>query len=472
MKFIKKLIKRINEPAILFIPIALVFGTLYATITPPLWGTDETSHFARVYQLSKGVILPPMEENNFGGKIPENLITLSDYVKQDLLDNRGGGSLSRKDITNRKKYQELGDVGFSKTQTQYIWSASYSIVSYTGSLLGVIVANIFGATINQAILFARIGALVVYAAVIFLTLWILRKTKLKWIFFVLALLPISLYQASVVTADNVANGLALLLIALVMRLCIEGYENNNKNLLYLAIATAILLPLVKINYIILSASLLVLPAYHIQYRKLRINLKYLGLVAATVCGVLWSLAVRVTAHGPVSQRPDGAPITPNKQLLFILSSPLKFMVVTARTVVHDIDSYLQSLLALIGWNYVTIPTAFILLLSISIFVAMLFAESDLEKIKREIFIVAGFSVLGMASIFVALYMAFNPTGYRVIEGVQGRYFLPFVMPVLLAIGVILPLEVKLKHKVAPYLFGFTSVVTLSVSVVYYIAATY
>ncbi len=472
MQFFKNLIKRINEPAILFVPIALVFGTLYATITPPLWGTDETSHFARVYQISRGVILPPMEKDNFGGKIPENLVTLSDYVKQDLLDNKGGGSLSRKDITSSEKYRELGNIGFSKNHTQYMWSASYSIASYPGSLLGVVLANILGTTINQTILFARIGALISYIAIVFLALWVIKSTKLKWVFFIVALLPISLYQASVVTADNIANGLALLLIALVIRLCIEGYRNNNKNLLYLALITAALLPVIKINYILVSASLLVLPAYKIRYRKLHINLKYFGLFVSVVCGILWSLAVRVTAHGPISQRPDGAPITPNKQLLFILSSPLEFILITLRTVVHDIDSYLQSLFVLIGWNYVTIPTVCILLLSILLLVAMLYAKSDLKDIKNQVYIMAGFSLLGLVSIFVALYMAFNPTGHRVIEGVQGRYFLPFFVPILLAISAILPLEIRIKHKVAPYLFSFVSVSVLAVSVAYYVAATY
>ena len=39
-------------------------------------------------------------------------------------------------------------------------------------------------------------------------------------------------------------------------------------------------------------------------------------------------------------------------------------------------------------------------------------------------------VVGVATVFGVLYLGFSPVGYYVVDGVQGRYFLPFVLLVL------------------------------------------
>src|SRR5699024_12842862 len=43
------------------------------------------------------------------------------------------------------------------------------------------------------------------------------------------------------------------------------------------------------------------------------------------------------------------------------------------------------------------------------------------------------SILTFLLVFVTLYGQWTPVGYRLIEGIQGRYFLPLIFPFLLAV---------------------------------------
>lgn len=453
--------------------IALPFGLIYMNITPPLWGTDETSHFARVYQLAHGQILPHMDQANYGGSIPKNLYDLSNYTKDDLLDNKVENIPQRKDVDNISAYKRFTDKSFSKEQHAYIWTASYSPVAYIGPTIGVVVADIFNTSIGQTIFLARLGSLLVYVALIWLSIRLLRDSKLKWLIFVIALLPISLFQASVVTADSIATGLSLLFISLFIRL-IQDKKLNTKNrtILNVFIGVALILPLAKINYIFLSLALILLPTTLFRTNKAAIAIKAAVTTFAIMLGLIWTSVINVSGNAPVSQRPDGIKVIPAAQISFVMHQPLHFIAACVISIVKGMDSYIQSITALIGWNYISIPLVFIFALCLSIIFSAMYAKDELIVIRKKLLLLCILALGGIISIFGALYVAFNPPGSRIVDGVQGRYFLPFLVPIVITIASYIPVEVKIKDKMAPYLFGVISITCLTVSVIYYSLATY
>ena len=108
----------------------------------------------------------------------------------------------------------------------------------------------------------------------------------------------------------------------------------------------------------------------------------------------------------------------------------------------------------------------------AILFAALYAKKDILVLKQQLIWINLLSVIGIFSIYGALYIAYSPTGNRTVDGVHGRYFLPFVIPAIMLLACYLPLEVKIRPRIAAYMFVVVSVAGLLISSIYYYAATY
>jgi len=256
-----------------------------------------------------------------------------------------------------------------------------------------------------------------------------------------------------------------------MALITKKPDSRNSKMLAGLIAAGILLPLVKLNYIFISLAMIILPAKAFM-RKRGELIKYSVAFLVTIISFAWSSIIKVSASAPVSQRPDGLKVDPAAQLSFVSHHPLSFIEACIRTAGANLDSYLQSGTGLIGWNYVPIPYVFILLLCLGLFIAAIYSKNELAGLHKRLILLAGFVVLGILGVFGALYIAFNPIGRSVIDGVQGRYFIPLAVPAILAVAAFIPIDLRIKNKVVPYLFSSISIVCLAVSVVYYYLMTY
>jgi uncharacterized membrane protein len=465
--------KKISQSCWLFALIATVFGLLFIITTPPLWGIDESAHFARAYQIAHGGISPHHNMNNANDlALPKNLIDLEKYVTNDLTDDNTVSVPSRKDIDNANGYKQFTSEPFSKEEVSSRGVASYSPVAYGAPAVGIFVANRFNASIGQTIFSARLCSLILYIAIVWLSLWLLKNSKLRWLIFAIALLPICIFQASVVTADNAAIGLSILFAALFIRAVQEGDKERNNKIVYGLAAVALLLPLVKINYIFLSLGVTLIPNRLFKTNRLAIIFKVSVVMLANILGLAWSKIVNVTSASSISDRPDGARVVPADQIATMIHSPLHFIAVSARSVIHNGDSYFLSLTSLVGWNYVTVPLVFILLLCLGIFLAAVYAKNELVIIRKRLLVLSLFVLGGVVSIFIALFITFTPADAKVIDGIQGRYFIPFLVPVSMTLAAFVPFEVKIRDKLAPYIFGAISATCLTVSVAWYYLSVY
>lgn len=462
-----------SETHWLFALVALIFGLILVLIIPPLWGLDEPSHFERVYQIAHGDIFPDRGgKKNYGGVAPANLVDLGNYAIGDLVDNNTGATLGRKDIDNVGGYKQFTSAKFSKVQKHTVSSASYSPVAYVGSIVGTILADSVNASIGHTLFMARLFSLMVYVLIGWISLRILRPSKLKWLFMILLLTPTSLFEASTVTADGTLISLSVLLLALFFRLVLRQDEQNRKKLLYGLIATAIALPLIKINYIFLSALLLFVPNNIFSKKRLTIYVKFLSIAIVVALAYLWSSIVKITANTPFNQRPDRLPVSASDQIAFMLHHPVHFFVAVIHSVIAFGDSYINSTTSLIGWNYIMAPLFFIILIYIALLISGLYAKNELEKIRSEYIPIIFLSMVGVLSIFAAMYVVFSPVGYPVIDGVQGRYFIPFLIPVIMVISRLTPFEIRIKEKVAPFIFTSLSIACILASVAMYYMETY
>lgn len=472
---IKNYLTTFSQTHWLFVFIAATFGFIFIVITPPLWGIDESSHFARVYQIAHGNVIPDKDDENYGGPVPQNLIDLANYTTGDLLNNQAANPGARKDVTNVDGYKVFTDAKFSDVQHQYIWSASYSPVAYVGPVVGTFIAKVFELSVGHTILFARLGGLTVYILLVATSLYLLRKSKIKWVIFTVSLFPSIMFLASVVTADNIAIALSLLFTALFIRLQAKKLDEATfKKLLYGIILVAVLLPLIKINYIFISFGVLFIPSRHFKTKMSEVAKKIGTVIFAIGGALLWSVIAKISKEAPISQRPDGKSVSSIEQLSYVFHNPFDFIGAFLKSVILNIDSYIQSSTVLMGWNWVVIPNIFIIVLIFSTFFAAMYAKDEIRTIytKKTMIWLAILAIAGVCSIFFALYLAFNPVGNSLIDGIQGRYFIPLMMPILILLAYFLPIQLKIQPKIVPYLFSIISIVCLIAGTSYYFLALY
>lgn len=430
-----------------FVAISLVMGVAFVFTTPPLWGLDEISHFARTYQIADGQIRPVTTPDlkEYGGKFPTNLTDLGDYVISDLQDNKKGGYLNRDDITNRAKYDQLTSKQFNDEEKVFTWTATYPPTAYIGNASGAFLANLFNLPIGWVIMFARLGGLLVYILIVYGALRLLKATsKLKPLIFTIALIPTALFQASTVNVDGLAIALGLLFVSAFFTLLSSDKKTKQFTtvLLVLLAVAGVMLTLTKVNYFLLVFAILFLPGFLFKDRRREWLYKIGTLGVCAFPAIVWALINR-TGMVLVSQRPDGLPVSPKDQIIHMLQQPLDGIIAIVRTLVKYGDAYFTSSFGVLGSSGAS-PIVVIVSFAFLVIVALLYARPIFTELKKYSVMLFVIGAVCFVSVLIALYLAFNPVGGHMIDGVQGRYFLPILIPLLALPSLLIPLEVKVK----------------------------
>lgn len=436
MSFINKLTYILKQPHYLFIILAGVFGMFFVIEIPPLWGLDESAHFGHVYQIV---------HNEGSLKLPENLINLSTYSHNDIADvaNLPYGRRD-KEVDNPRMYKGLLSEKFSKNQAPAYGVATYSPVAYIGPIIGGSIAAVSNLNIGQTLLLERILSLLMYVGIVGWAIYLVRKYKIKWFILLAALLPSALFNGSMVTADTMLIPSGLLLLALFIRFLTTDNVAKSKKILYLLGLFALLLPLIKFNYVLLSLGLVAaLPLKRVYSRHSGL-IKVVAAFMISLVSVLW-----VFVSGGIStsqaQLPGGASASVG-QLDFMMHHPTGFLTAILRSAQSGGDFYVTSGSTLVGWNYVSVPLAVSTLMLVVIFIVLIIGMKELTAQRKYFILPAVFSIAGIVSVFLTLYLAATPTALFVVQGVQGRYLVPFIVPVASLAAAYSAVEVKRKSE--------------------------
>jgi uncharacterized membrane protein len=462
------------NPVGLFVVIALGFGVYFAYAIPPLWGVDEYTHFDRAFQLSKGVLVAHhVNREGYGGSLPANVVELNQMIHLDLADNKPAPSVfGRKDVDSVQAYRKLTGQKLSKHYIDFPFNGAvvYSPVAYLPSIAGILVGRATHSSLHRIILLARLCTLVFYVAVIAFAILISRSPEAKWLIFAIALLPMALFQASIVNADAVVIALALLEFASVLALLADSRQP--RWLWWVAAVPTVLLPLVKPNYGVISVLVVLLIFFRSRMGLwLRAGLATLLLVAITVPTLIWSIVSKasVTATAGILPAVVGH-VESASQLKGIFIAPQNLAIALGLSLIKNQDAYLNSVIGALGWNFIVVPGTVVALLCAVLWVVALGAKNAVPKGWALIFLGAG--LLGVASIFLSLYLVFSPLHGHIIYGVQGRYFLPLLPFLLLGLARFVPIKVGFSSRAASWLFPGLAVLALGVAAAYYTIGTY
>jgi len=412
---IKNKILQLLAPQTLFLIFAIAVGGLLIFINPPFETPDEGSHFKRAYQISEGKILAEKKDWDSGGNIPKGLNQIESFFRSWLADKNNATSF--KEISEQTK-NKIGD---EKEFASFPNTALYSPIPYLPQIIGISVAKLFSDSLLWIFYFGRIFNLLFYLAIVFLA--IKMTPILKWIFLILALMPMSIFLAASASPDALTIALSFLFIAYILKLSL-GQKTLAKVDLGLLLILTIAISLCKTAYLFLPLLILIIPRDKFASIKEDYLFKSLIITAGFVAGIGW-YAIANKFFVPIL-----AGIDPKAQLAVILSKPLsycKFLVYHGLRWFSGSNS--QSIIGEFGWLDTYLPLWIISSYKLALIVVFLSEEKEREIATLGKII--SFLIFSATAFVITLimYLTWNTVGSFKVEGLQGRYFLP-LLPLL------------------------------------------
>ncbi len=411
----------------LFSALTLLLGFVYLLLTPPFQVPDEPHHFLRAWQVGEGRVWGTTRGDLAGGLVPQ-AVNHDVQLFNDLMgkpDNR----LSR-DRWRQAWHASppltaplLADRIFANFPNTVL----YSPVPYLPQALALVLAKALALNTLAALYLSRFLTLMVSVALLTAAYsqcsW---SPRLAFTLFLLAALPMSLFELASASADALTIALGFLTLALCLRLLRQWSAPR----FWWLLGCAGLLALCKSVYFLLP--LAALPAiFQARATAAAHGLYALALVAASLLPALaWNAAV---AGVYVPGRLDGG-IDPRLQLQFLWNRPDAGLTALLATWWQEWRNYAYTGIGVLGWLDTWLPprvySLYPCLLGLAVFTGPAPRRTEVLPPWWAPGFTAGIFLASAVLLSLACYLSWTPPGAARVEGLQGRYFLPLT-PLLL-----------------------------------------
>ena len=407
------------NPQTVFLIIGLIYGLGFLLATPAFQVPDEYEHFYRSLYVSEGHIVPEKLGNLSGVYVPESVQYTSDTVNQEwytFLQNR----------ENKTHLTPLLSTPFNSKNMVFedisrIAVITYSPVPYLISALAIDIGKLFNLSPLVLLYMGRLANLLAW---LFLTYLAIKITPIhKWVFLMLALIPMTLFEAASLSADSFLLGVSFLIIAIFFK---YAFDDNKKKIgikeIYILGILLLLVGLAKSNYILLLFLIFLIPSQKFGSRKNRLLITgTLFLVVVAAVGI-WNLIVN-GLYAPIIPQ-----VSISGQIAYILGDPLRFPYILLNTFIQRGLSY-QFLFVGNFWLDIPLPTWWLGFYLITIIPIALLDKGIANITRNQKLISAAIFIINFITACALVYITWTPVGQNVIDGIQGRYFIP-ILPLL------------------------------------------
>jgi len=380
-------------------------------LTPPLQSPDEPNHLKRAYLLTKGSIFLSNENSITGGKINNGLLKYLDTFS--YLAYRPEVKVSAPSLENAKKLIWSKEETFSDLPN----TAVYFPISYVPQALGLIIGEKANLSINDTYYFCRLLSLLATLALLYLAFQILTPPPIVIACF---LLPMTIFQMAAASLDSISFALAALSISLFIRGCHKNLRFTIAmqwlmTFCFFAIATT------RLNFIFLT--LLPLVIYVYRRNLLSILQALIGFIFAST----WLIYSLLNTKGELISR-NASTI---QIIHYYLHHPIEYLsvLITTLTKWTLLRTYWISFVGRLGWWDTDLPgvTYLIFLIFFACLAYLTFKKRGCENYFNFRFYLLFILTLSYFSLFTMLLVAWTNHPTKIIDGIQGRYFIPFVI---------------------------------------------
>ena len=397
----------------LYIIVGISFGLFYMILISPLSAPDEEHHYNSIVRITN-MISNPFRDNEYVNKRDFDFNEL--FIQENF----------------PQSYLRLRDPIFhSGDQTRMPQPEpfdSHYPVHYMPQILGFGLARILQLNFIWAFFMSRFFNLLFF--VICVSIAIQKMPFHKELIFLVALLPIVVQQAASLSSDSYINGLSILVFACLMKSIYAEGQMSRRELLWLLIPLGLLGP-AKIIYIALALFLILIPKERFPLKYQAYKWKILMIASTIIPAIL--IGIPRFFELTTIQHTDGLDQGYNYTLGFILGNPLEYFMILIRTIQSNFQIYIETLIGshLSGWS-LPIPSYIVYTF---IVILLLIALKPIQATREVTICYRIVALLISAFVFVAvlttMMIAFTTYGMNVILGVQGRYFVPILLPILL-----------------------------------------
>ncbi len=416
------------SPDKVFISLAAAFGLLFVFLTPPFQVPDEPNHFYRAFQISEGQFTSVKQEGDIGGRVPASLVqAVRTYVPLIFVP---GERMLLEDLLNSWRQPLKPD---ERQFASFPNTAHYSPVPYLPQAVGIRIGKTFNLPAVALLYLGRIFNLACWGILVFAAI---RLTPVyPWLLALLALIPMSLFEAASMSADAVTNGLAFLTIAGFYRCAFDRTQGVGKKELLTLTAVTVLLSFSKTAYFPALGLFLLIPMVKLGSWK-RYFAAFALLVGANILALAaWSYFGDVAANLHLLEtRLSPFPDTDHlRQLRFILADIPRYVEILGRTAINQFNGLSWQFIGILGWLDTPLPRIFVQSgLGLLFFCSILENRPDADITSRCKGILWVYAIGTSVLVVTMQYLTWTPVGAAEIRGLQGRYFFP-VAPAFFAL---------------------------------------
>lgn len=438
----------------LFAVSVLCLGGIYSLVLPPLSAPDEVSHYISAHECSNRLMgLPSVNEKGLIQIRPEDawLEDVADVLADDGSAEGGdekpvilGQSLTEEtyrriheersgenEAVHRENVQSSSSQGAGQMASSYQFSVRTTPLAYGPQAFGFVLARLLGLGSLGLLYLGRLFNLLFFAAAGFLTL---RRLPFgKTAVFAVYLLPMNLHLVSSLSYDVLITAFCGYFTAVCMDLAYKADRVKWKDVVLLAFLLAVMGPC-KMVYGVIAGLCLLIPVK---------KFGGWGRWTASAAGVLGAFAAAMAAVnlGTVSmytQAEDSYIAWAGETgytFAELLHRPLHVLKMCYDTLAWKGTQLFEGMIGgSLGNQDPVLNTPTVIILALCTILVVL----ALKKPGEEVMFSTGnrlwiwfLALLLLGALMFSMLLAWTPRSASMIEGVQGRYLLPFLPAVLL-----------------------------------------
>jgi hypothetical protein len=411
-------------PAIVFASLSLAFGSATIVVNPPLRGPDEISHFLRIHSYSRGMLLPTTEIDGRKGV----------FVERELYDRlyffKNSGEWFARARNEGVRYGQImaeyrriarasgAEVAQAPVFAPFAGTEGYSPVAYAPYVLAAAIGHFLGLDLPELLFLMRFLGLVVFTAVAAYAIAI--TPALKWAFVLIAMLPVSLYNRTVLSADGAALSYALVITALCFRAVWKPFAGRLwERSLWMTLCVLAKQP--QIVFVLLELMVGRLRELPRRWRRLAIVV-----LPGVILSPLWVIGVSAdVAAWRVREGHNYQPeqFDPLWKLSYMWEHPYHFPL-AAWTALSEWGAPLwPELIGILGWQDVPLrPWTYLVVTVLLLLIPLQKLPLD-GATRARVAVTTGLAVLSyIVMVYLIFFLTYTPIDSPHVLGVQGRYF--------------------------------------------------
>ncbi|MDO4682728.1 MAG: DUF2142 domain-containing protein [Lautropia sp.] len=412
----------VNRSYLICLIAAILIGSIFSVLIPPMKSFDEADHIRRAYFLTRGKLLLKTNPCEPEGRFCKNGQTMSgSHIDSGLnsylvLRNDIVGNFKKESQEKQEKLRELKWSGqkifFEAPGTGY-----YLPLIYIPQAVALSIGKLLGLSIDYTYYLTRLSVLLFSVVTLILAFHIHPFPPLV---VGLLVLPVSLFQSASASIDTFSTALSILACSCFLKLMSTGRNASGWPITLLAVSVTIVAT--SRAHLILMLMMPIALALKVKSRG-----TWVAATCATALTIFWTLiAISSTVDFRVPRDVSTGDVT-----RFYLNHPSELLEVFNRTIFQP-GFFRNMTEGLIGHSYgLKFSSAIYTTITFILLIFFLASLADRKKFLATARSRSLIMAIGLSSIFLAMLamlLTFTKHPASTIDGIQGRYFLiPFIL---------------------------------------------